>query len=46
MPAQGASVLVNGYDEAETIAALKALREQYPQADGERPRIAAPSPAT
>ncbi|MEU2269834.1 SDR family NAD(P)-dependent oxidoreductase [Streptomyces olindensis] len=39
--AQGASVLVNGYDEAETAAALKGLREQYPQAVGERPRIAA-----
>ncbi|MDN3027467.1 SDR family NAD(P)-dependent oxidoreductase [Streptomyces sp. S.PB5] len=39
--AQGASVLVHGYDKAETAAALKALREQYPQAVGERPRIAA-----
>ncbi|MEU3935672.1 glucose 1-dehydrogenase [Streptomyces sp. NPDC029044] len=38
---QGASVLVNGYDEAETGAALKTLREQYPQTDRERPRTAA-----
>ncbi|MFJ3904001.1 SDR family NAD(P)-dependent oxidoreductase [Streptomyces sp. NPDC090025] len=38
---EGASVLVHGHDEAETAAALEALRARHPSAPGARPRVAA-----
>jgi NAD(P)-dependent dehydrogenase (short-subunit alcohol dehydrogenase family) len=37
---QGASVLVNGVDAAETDAAVRVLRERYPDATVGRPRVA------
>ncbi|WP_435173075.1 SDR family NAD(P)-dependent oxidoreductase [Actinacidiphila sp. bgisy145] len=39
--AQGARVLVNGYDAAETAAAAEVLRARHPHGPGERPRVAA-----
>ncbi|RJL35729.1 SDR family NAD(P)-dependent oxidoreductase [Bailinhaonella thermotolerans] len=38
--AQGAGVLINGHDAAETGAALRELRERYPGAPGGRARVA------
>src|SRR5262245_51062895 len=38
--AQGACVLINGYDADETDSALTALREQYPKPAGRQRRVA------
>ncbi|MBA2813722.1 SDR family NAD(P)-dependent oxidoreductase [Streptomyces sp. KM273126] len=37
--AQGARVLINGYDRAGTDTTLKALREQYPHSPDARRRV-------
>jgi NAD(P)-dependent dehydrogenase (short-subunit alcohol dehydrogenase family) len=39
--AQGACVLINGYDAAETDGALKALCRQYPRPEGRQPQVTA-----